>query len=306
MNSDKFSIIIVPSSGGKPLQFLISRVLLYIAAVVLFSFIGINAFFTYGFFSKSYHTSAIANLTEENEFLNSRVSYFASEIENLKDEYVYMADKEREIRTIFNLPEVDPQERALGIGGPLFLPEEMPSLSRQKSYDTESRLDELVRLSSFEIEQYDTIFNTLIKRKEALDHMPSIMPTSGYVTRGFGIRPDPFTGIKRMHAGVDIANREGTPIYASANGKIDSIRNMGQLGKTLIIDHGNGIKTYYGHILKATVRKGQTVERGDKIAEMGNTGRGTAPHLHYGIKIDNRFVNPMDYIFNRNWLANAN
>lgn len=306
MNSDKFSIIIVPSSGGKPLQFLISRILLYIVVVSLLTFLAVNAFFTYGFFSKSYHTSAIVNLTEENEFLNSRVGYFATEIEKLKNEYVYMASKEREIRAIFNLPEIDPQERALGIGGPLFLPEEMPSQSRQVSYDTESRLDELVRLSSFEIEQYDTIYNTLIKRKNALDHMPSIMPTSGYITRGFGIRHDPFTGSKRMHAGIDVANREGTPIYASADGKVENIKNMGQLGKTLILDHGNGIKTYYGHILKATVRKGQMVERGDKIAEMGNTGRSTAPHLHYGVKINNRFVNPMDYIFNRNWLANSN
>jgi murein DD-endopeptidase MepM/ murein hydrolase activator NlpD len=132
------------------------------------------------------------------------------------------------------------------------------------------------------------------------------MPSSGYITRGFGIRPDPFTGIKRMHTGIDICNREGTPICASADGIIKGIRRMGSLGITLILDHGNGIESYYGHVLKATARRGQRVKRGDKIAEMGNTGRSTGPHLHYAIRINGKWINPMDYILNRNWLANVN
>ena len=306
MHKDKFSIIIIPSSGGKSHQFSFSRIYLYIVGVAVLAFLAVNSFFTYGFFAKSYQNQRVADLVEENDFLTSRVDYFATEFERLKDEFAYMADKEKEIRTIFNLPQVDPQERALGIGGPLFLPEEMPSYSRQAAYTAENRLDELIRLSSFEIEQYDTIYNSILKRKDALDHIPSIMPAPGYITRGFGIRSDPFTGTKRMHAGIDIANREGTPIYASADGVVKNIKKMGQLGTTLIIDHGNGIETYYGHILKATVRKGQKINRGDKIAEMGNTGRSTAPHLHYGVKVKNRFVNPMDYILNRNWMADAN
>ncbi len=306
MAGEKFSVLIVPSSGGRPRQFSISKLSIYISAVLVLAFLGINAFFTYGFFSKTYQNQTVANLVQENEYLASRVSYFSSEIENLKSNYAFMVDREKEIRTIFDLPTIDPQERALGVGGPVFQPEDPPSYSRQIAYDTENRLDELIRLSSFETEQYDTIYNALIKRKEDLDHIPSIMPSQGYVTRGFGVQPDPFTGIKRMHSGIDVCNREGTPICASANGTVERITRMGQLGLTLIVDHGNGIKTYYGHISKATAKRGQKVERGEKIAEMGNSGRSTGPHLHYSVQIKGRWVNPMDYIFNRNWLADNN
>jgi murein DD-endopeptidase MepM/ murein hydrolase activator NlpD len=306
MNGKKYSIIIVPTSGGKSLQFSISGMWLYAAAVVILAVFSVNAFFTYGFFAKAYQHQTIADLIDENEFLISRVSYFSSEIENLKEDYSLMVDKEKELRTIFNLPMVDDQERALGIGGPVFSSEETLSNARQITYDAENRLDELVRLSSFEIEQYDTIYRSLMNKKKDLDHTPSIMPSSGYITRGFGVRPDPFTGIKRMHSGIDVCNREGTPIYASANGRVKAIRRMGHLGITLIMDHGNGIETYYGHILKATVNRGQTVKRGDKIAEMGNSGRSTGPHLHYAVKKKGRWVNPMDYILNQNWLADIN
>jgi murein DD-endopeptidase MepM/ murein hydrolase activator NlpD len=306
MTGKKYSIIIIPSSGGKSLQFSFSSLWLYGIAVLFLSVIAINLFFTYGFFAKSYQQQTVASLIDENEFLVNRVSYFSSEIENLKEDYSFMVDKEKEIRTIFDLPQIDPQERALGIGGPVFTPEETPTQARQAAFDTENRLDELVRLSSFETEQYDTIYNALIKKKANLDHTPSIMPSSGYITRGFGIRPDPFTGIKRMHTGIDICNREGTPIYASADGTVKGIRRMGSLGTTLILDHGNGIESYYGHILKATVRRGQNVKRGDKIAEMGNTGRSTGPHLHYALRINGKWTNPMDYILNRNWLADVN
>ena len=306
MTGKKYSIIIVPASGGKSLQFSVSAMWLYAAAVAVLAVISVNAFFTYGFFAKSYQHQTVANLVEENEFLISRVSYFSSEIENLKEDYSLMVDKEKELQTIFSLPMVDEQERALGIGGPVFKPEETPSYAKQVAFNTENRLDELVRLSSFETEQYDTIYNTLIKKKEDLDHTPSIMPSSGYITRGFGVRADPFTGIKRMHSGIDICNREGTPIYASADGKVKAIRRMGHLGITLILDHSNGIETYYGHILKATVNRGQEIKRGDKIAEMGNSGRSTGPHLHYAVKANGKWVNPMSYILNRNWLADNN
>jgi murein DD-endopeptidase MepM/ murein hydrolase activator NlpD len=306
MASSKYSVIIVPASGGKSAQFSISKVSVYLIGVVLFAFLAVNAFFSYGFLTKSYQNIAIATLAEENEFLVSKITSFSNEIELLKDDYAGMIDREMEIRTIFDLPSINAQDRALGIGGPLFLPDESPSVSRKISYDTENRLDELVRLSSFEAEQYDTIYNTLLQKKKTLDHLPSIMPAPGYKTRGFGVRSDPFTGIKRMHAGIDICNREGTPIYASADGKVESIKKKGQLGRTVIINHDNGIQTYYGHILKATVKRGQIVKRGDKIAEMGNSGRSSGPHLHYAIKINGKWVNPMNYIFNSNWLAESN
>jgi len=303
MTGKRFLIVVVPSSGGRTIQFSVSKLLIYSAIALVVGAIALNSFFTYEFFAKSYQQQTVAELIDENDFLSSRLAYFGSEIDRLNKQYAFVVDKEKEIRTIFDLPEIDPQERALGIGGPVFQPEETPSYSRQLSYDIENHLDELVRLSSFETDQYDTIYSTLVQKKDQLDHLPSIMPTNGYVTRGFGVHSDPFTGIRRMHAGIDICNREGTPIYAAANGRIENIKKMGQLGITIILNHGNNLKTYYGHISKATIKVGQNVTRGDKIAELGNSGRSTGPHLHYAVKLNNKWVNPMDYILNRNWLA---
>jgi murein DD-endopeptidase MepM/ murein hydrolase activator NlpD len=303
MSKGKYSVIIVPSDGGRTYNLSVSSLLLNVVLVIGIAYFALNGFFAYGFFSKEYQQKTIADLIKENDYLTSRIKRFSGVMEDLRSEYSYIVEKEKEIRTIFDLPEVNPQERALGIGGPVFVPEEPPSYARQITYDTENRLDELVRLSSFESEQFDTIFRTLMDRKDELDHIPSIMPAPGYVTRSFGVLPDPFTGIKRMHNGIDVCNRDGTPIYASADGKVEAISTLGHLGRTIIVDHGNGIKTYYGHISKATAKRGQEIKRGEKIAEMGNSGRSTGPHLHYSVRINGKFVNPMDYIFNRTWLA---
>jgi hypothetical protein len=113
MTGKKYSIIIIPSAGGKSLQFSFSSLWLYGIATLLLTVFAINAFFTYGFFAKSYQQQTVAGLIDENEFLVNRVSYFSSEIENLKEDYSFMVDKEKEIRTIFDLPQIPRRERSV-------------------------------------------------------------------------------------------------------------------------------------------------------------------------------------------------
>jgi len=105
-----------------------------------------------------------------------------------------------------------------------------------------------------------------------------------------------------LHNGIDVSNKVGTPIRAAANGTVRSIGNKGRLGKTVVIDHHNGIETVYGHCKTFKVKKGQVVNRGDIIALMGNTGRSTGPHLHYAIRKDDRWVNPKKYILSSDYL----
>ena len=164
--------------------------------------------------------------------------------------------------------------------------------------------DSLVRLSSFETHQFKAIYDKLLDKKDRLDHTPSIMPCSGYETRGYGLMLHPISGYKQFHAGIDLANRPGTPIFATANGTVEFAGTRGKLGRTVIINHGNGLKTIYGHLNKFTVKKGQEVTRGDKIGEMGNTGYSTAPHLHYAITVDGRSVNPAKYIIPEDLVSN--
>jgi murein DD-endopeptidase MepM/ murein hydrolase activator NlpD len=138
----------------------------------------------------------------------------------------------------------------------------------------------------------------LLGKKEMLDHTPSIWPTNGWVTSAFGFRTHPFTGLTQMHEGLDISNRLGNIVIAPADGIISDIGSDLSLGKLLVISHGFGIITRYAHLNKVLVRIGQKVKRGEKIAEIGMSGKATGPHLHYEVRLDGIPVNPMRYILN--------
>jgi murein DD-endopeptidase MepM/ murein hydrolase activator NlpD len=116
------------------------------------------------------------------------------------------------------------------------------------------------------------------------------------LSSSYGRRRDPFTGKSRFHHGIDYSVPLGTPVRATAAGVVASMKNEAGLGKVVKIDHGNGVVTVYAHLSAWTVKSGQRVERGDVIARSGNTGRSTAPHLHYEVRVSGRHVNPVPYV----------
>ena len=129
-------------------------------------------------------------------------------------------------------------------------------------------------------------------------------PVYGKVSSPFGMRPDPFTGEMRFHSGLDFAADYGEPIYALQDGVVTFSDKNGNYGNCLIIDHYYRdipqiprIQTLYGHLAKFNVREGQTVKRGDVIAFVGSTGRSTGPHLHFEVRYNNSYADPVDYIY---------
>ena len=125
---------------------------------------------------------------------------------------------------------------------------------------------------------------------------PSLWPVQGLVTGSFGERIDPFNGEGAFHSGVDIGSSYGAPIVAPADGMVTLTDTMGGYGKTIMIDHGNGISTRYGHLSGFAVTAGQRVQRGDVIGYVGESGRSTGPHLHYEVRINDTPVNPYKYL----------
>lgn len=125
---------------------------------------------------------------------------------------------------------------------------------------------------------------------------PNLWPVEGQVTGSFGERIDPFNGEGAFHSGVDIGSSFGAHIIAPADGIVTVTENMGGYGKTIMIEHGNGISTRYGHLSGYAVAAGQTVHRGDVIGYVGESGRSTGPHLHYEVRINNIPVNPYKYL----------
>jgi murein DD-endopeptidase MepM/ murein hydrolase activator NlpD len=134
-------------------------------------------------------------------------------------------------------------------------------------------------------------------KRHRLSSTPSIWPAKGWLTSRFGNRISPFTGGRQFHAGIDIAGARGTDVIAPARGRVVFAGTRGPLGRTLVIDHGYGIRTIYGHNHENLVKRGQEVERGQVVATLGNTGRSTGPHLHYVVEVKGKAVNPLDYIF---------
>jgi hypothetical protein len=139
-------------------------------------------------------------------------------------------------------------------------------------------------------------YELLADQKSFLAALPTRKPAIGYFTSGFGVRTSPTLGSVKMHEGLDIANRPGTPIHAPADGTVIFAGTKSGYGQTVVLDHGYGLETWYGHTRKILVRSGQKVKRGDTIALLGNTGRSTGPHVHYEVRVHGTPVDPLSYI----------
>ena len=136
-----------------------------------------------------------------------------------------------------------------------------------------------------------------VERREALAAAtPSIWPAYGWLSDRFGGRSDPFTGEAGYHAGIDISTEAGQPVYATADGTVESAAYSGDYGNLVVLDHGFGLATRYGHLSRFRVEPGQTVKRGQVIGSVGATGRATGAHLHYEILFDGHLLNPLELL----------
>jgi murein DD-endopeptidase MepM/ murein hydrolase activator NlpD len=147
------------------------------------------------------------------------------------------------------------------------------------------------------LESHLTLVRRTVEKREALlNATPSIWPVDGWLSAGYGMRPDPFTGAADFHPGIDISVEKGTPIQATADGTIELAAPSGDYGNLVVIDHGFGLVTRYGHLSKFAVWPGQQVKRGDVIGYVGATGRATGPHLHYEVLANGKLMNPLQLL----------
>ncbi len=169
--------------------------------------------------------------------------------------------------------------------------------------DVSKHIDKLKRQMAIQSKSYDQI-GELIKGKETmLASIPSIQPVLNKdlnrVASGFGVRIDPVYKVAKFHAGLDFAAPIGTEIYASGDGVVELVEfNYGGYGNQVMINHGYGYKTRYGHMSKFAVRQGQKIKRGEKVGYVGSTGKSTGPHLHYEVLKNNEAINPIYFFYN--------
>lgn len=147
-------------------------------------------------------------------------------------------------------------------------------------------------------DRLQTVSTDVDKRNQLAAATPSIWPTHGWLSSSMGNRSDPFTGEKDFHPGLDISADKGDPVYATADGKVVNASAAGNYGNLVILDHGYGLETRYGHLSAFKVELGQTVKRGDLVGLVGSTGRATSSHLHYEVRANGRILNPLQLLLN--------
>lgn len=156
-------------------------------------------------------------------------------------------------------------------------------------------MDKMAQTLEVDIHKLD---EHLLNRASFLRSTPTILPTRGWITSFYGRRISPYSGQMKMHEGIDIGAKIGTPVQAPADGVVIFTGRKPGFGILVQIDHGYGIETIFAHANSAAVQKGQLVKRGDLIAHVGNTGMSTGPHLHYEIRVNGTPVDPLYYILN--------
>jgi len=248
----------------------------------------------------------LASQREEIQAQRRQISDFSNDINTLKDRLLALNQFEKKIRVMADLDKRPDGGNLFGMGGPiprtldpkLALGEQRNSLMREMH----SQVDQLTIAAVNQENSFKALATHIEKQQGLLASTPTIRPVDPdiehLVTSRFDYRMSPFTNAREFHKGYDISTREGTPIHATAAGIVTFAGDKGLLGKTLIIDHGHGITTTYGHCSRILKLQGEKVRRWDTIALVGNTGSSTGPHLHYEVALHGVPVNPEKYFLN--------
>jgi murein DD-endopeptidase MepM/ murein hydrolase activator NlpD len=178
-----------------------------------------------------------------------------------------------------------------GQGGPLVLNSPLSELDLQKY------IAELMAKIDFDTDHLSSLEAKLLQQSVLKDTLPNSSPVeAAFNSSSFGWRIDPFNGEKAFHEGLDFPAATGTPIYAAAGGIVSFAEQTSDYGKLVKIDHGSGLETRYAHSSRILVKVGERIEKGQEIAEVGNTGRSTGPHLHYEIRLNGNALDPRRYL----------
>jgi murein DD-endopeptidase MepM/ murein hydrolase activator NlpD len=225
--------------------------------------------------------------------LAEKVNNFAMRMEEL-------SQLDKNVRTMANVEDKRYKGQILGIGGSINDETRIKSHTETDQRMVIAKIDQNVeQLSKDAVEQknsFNELFKFLKKQKSILAATPSIWPVQGWVTSEFGFRTSPLGGEREFHKGMDIATRMGVHVVAPADGLVCEIAYDRDVGHMIKIDHGYGMTSWYGHLLRTAVKQGNMVKRGDLLGYVGNSGRSTGSHLHYSVVLNGVPVNPRKYL----------
>ncbi len=263
-------------------------------------FASIIIFLAYTFFDSPKEL----NLRRENAQLRKQYELISKDLDQLSAVLADIENRDDNIyRQILETEPISSNVRASGVGG-------VNRYSHLEGYenselviDVQEKLDKLAKRMYVQSKSFDEVVELAKDKEKMLASIPAIQPIPNKdlkrMASGFGMRVHPIYKVPKMHWGMDFSAPTGTNIFATGDGVVEKVVHSRRgLGKYVLIDHGYGYKTQYGHMSETKVRKGQKVKRGDVIGLVGNTGISSAPHLHYEVLKDGRKINPVNFYFN--------
>jgi len=282
-----FSIIIIPKDSKRVLKLSVGKALSKIVVYLVGGFVLVNLLlFAWNIYMLRSSVQPFL-LRAERKNLRNELAVLRSQLDSLRAQYKLLSRYNAEL---FALADIEKPAAEYAVGGP-----QLASYSIRDAENIAFAIDSLIFAVKSESDYLKKVEKELKSRERLLRHTPSIMPMKGYISSGFGMRNDPITGRWSMHEGIDIIAPRGTPVHATADGRVKFTGIMHGFGKLVVIDH-IWFETRYAHLDKILVKRGQRVSRGDVIGTCGRTGKTTGVHLHYEVRVAGKPVNPKNYI----------
>jgi len=298
----KYTILVIPEGTKRVRRFHLPPLIFPLFLLILLGSLGMAGYWFHQYRELGGQMPDLMALKQQNERQEAQLRSFAGRLESFKTQMAGLKDFNQRLRVLANLEKPKEDQALFGMGGTevraggagvrLFgTRDERRLMNMQREIDQLQADAEVQRQIQKELAAF------LHDRRSILAATPSIWPVRGWVTSGFGYRVSPFSSKRQFHAGLDISTRTGTPVVSPAEGVVTFAGWDGAFGRMLVLNHGHGLVTRYGHLRKFNVNVGQKVKRGQIVALVGSSGRSSGPHLHYEILLSGVPTNPRNYIF---------
>jgi murein DD-endopeptidase MepM/ murein hydrolase activator NlpD len=290
MANEFYTFIVVPHAKARFRKFQVS---MRVTRWAVFGVVGTglvcgSLFLHYTRIASEVHQ--LRQLRAQNEVLLNQNKEYEAGTQKLQAKVQNLQNIVMKLGVMAGIEQASPDARIGGVGGVTSFDSQAPTA------DATASIRMMDRSVSALTERSETLERFYKDQSVLLASTPSIWPVHGYLSAGFGNRIDPFTGQQDFHPGIDVSAPSGTKVLAPADGVVLSTGDKGGYGNAIVIDHQYGVVTRYGHLSAFNVRAGQRVRRGDVIGFVGDTGRSTAPHLHYEVWVRDQAQNPIHFI----------
>jgi len=243
-------------------------------------------------------------LAQQNSAMKENYKELDTQLESIEKQMKELEKRDNDVyRAIFEANPIPDSARAKELEDKLEIAKVERIGDNQLVASITGTLKNLMSRIAAQKKSYDEVDDLVNDKEKLLAHTPAIQPVSNKdlnrVASGYGYRIDPVYKTTKFHAGLDFSAPQGTPIYATADGTVSTAGNTGNgYGNHVIISHGYGYETLYGHMVRVKVRNGEAIKRGEVIGWVGSTGKSTGPHCHYEVHKYNEKINPIYFFFN--------